>query len=177
MLTVIDHNHLILEDMPGNITKDGMLIAFAKVDEHMEPLPGAKLKLTDKVANVVLDEWTTDGTEHVYGQILPGTYVLTETAAPNGYELADPIEFEVMPDGTVMVNGKALPVPVVTMIDKDDTEKKPGDNPSKSATPSAPNVRTRSLVNTGSPAAIAMLAAFALLGAGAGLLVVRRRRS
>lgn len=184
-VTVVDTNHLILEDKLDNISKSGMLIEVAKVDENGDALAGADLKVTSKDTGELVAEWTTDGTNYILDRVFPGVYVLEETAAPEGYALADPIEFEVMVTGEVVVNGETLDVPVITMTDlpKEEVTKKPSENPSTTAKPSdstsvkKTNPHVRSLVNTGSPVVVALTVAFALMGTGAGVLAVRRRRS
>jgi hypothetical protein len=64
-------------------------------------LAGAVLTVTDKSGTVV-ERWTSDGTIHVILGLTPGaTYTLTEESAPNGYTVAESIEFTVTTDGTV----------------------------------------------------------------------------
>ena len=57
-------------------------------------LPGARLKITDSEGKIV-DEWTSTNTPHVIKKIKIGKYALTEITAPNGYEVAEKIEFEI----------------------------------------------------------------------------------
>lgn len=75
-------------------------------------LPGAKLKITDKDGKLVKDldgkelEWTST-TKEVSFHLAAGTYYLTETIAPEGYELSDTtIEFTVTEDGKVKMDKK-----------------------------------------------------------------------
>lgn len=75
-------------------------------------LPGAKLKVTDKDGKVVTDldgkelEWISS-TKEVSFHLAAGTYYLTETIAPEGYELSDTtIEFTVTEDGKVKMDKK-----------------------------------------------------------------------
>ena len=68
-------------------------VITTKVDENGDPLSGAVLQIIDSEGNVV-DEWTTDGTEHE--SLLPeGDYVLHEVSAPEGYKLASDKAFTV----------------------------------------------------------------------------------
>lgn len=75
-------------------------------------LPGAKLKITDKDGKIVKDldgkelEWVSS-TKEVSFHLAAGTYYLTETIAPEGYELSDTtIEFTVTEDGKVKMDKK-----------------------------------------------------------------------
>ena len=58
-----------------------------------EPLSGCVLQVLDSDGRVV-DEWTTDGSEHEINYLTEGeTYRLHEVSAPDDYQLADDIEF------------------------------------------------------------------------------------
>lgn len=68
-------------------------VITTKVDENGNPLSGAVLQILDSEGNVV-DEWTSDGTEHE--SLLPeGDYILHEVSAPEGYKLASDKAFTV----------------------------------------------------------------------------------
>ena len=63
-------------------------------------LEGAHLEVTDSDGNVV-DEWTSTTQPHLIEGLNGGqTYTLTETIAPNGYTIANSIQFTVNSDGT-----------------------------------------------------------------------------
>ena len=76
-------------------------------------IAGAKLRVTDE-SGAAVQEWTSAAAEHSF-TVKPGTYVLHEDAAPNGYKVANDITFTVSVDGTVTVDGKT--VDKVIMID------------------------------------------------------------
>ena len=80
-------------------------VSIRKVDaENNSDLSGAHLVITD-ASNAVVTQWDTDGRAHPVDGLKPGTYTLTETAKPDGYEFADPITFKVESDGSVTVDG------------------------------------------------------------------------
>lgn len=63
-------------------------------------LAGATLTITDKDGNVI-EEWVSTDTVHRIIGIAPGDYTLTETMAPEGYLLANSIDFTVEETGEV----------------------------------------------------------------------------
>lgn len=85
-----------------NITKNPR-IEISKVDATTgKELEGAHLVLKDSNNNII-DEWTSTKEVHIIEKnITPGKYTLTETIAPEGYELStETITFEVKDDGSV----------------------------------------------------------------------------
>ena len=71
---------------------------FSKVNENGQRIAGAKLQILDSSNAVVVPTWTSSATGDytVKGKLIVGKkYKLHEVAAPNGYSLADDIEFEV----------------------------------------------------------------------------------
>lgn len=133
-----------------NITEDGqtveitaenkpITVEFSKRDTEGNELKGAKLQIVDEKGNVI-EEWTSDGTNHIVKKLKAGKYVLTETAAPDGYEIATDISFEVFEDGTVKVgNTETVAVskdrnPLIVMVDEAEEKQitpQTGDNRSK----------------------------------------------
>ena len=83
-----------------------------------DELPGATLTVyetdnngekTDTIAKTVKDEeltWVSGTTEKVIKGLTPGTYILHEEAAPDGYLVTTDIEFTVNEDGTITSNGE-----------------------------------------------------------------------
>ena len=133
-----------------NITEDGqtveitaenkpITVEFSKRDTEGNELKGAKLQIVDEKGNVI-EEWTSDGTNHIVKKLKAGKYVLTETAAPDGYEIATDISFEVFEDGTVKAgNTETVAVskdgnPLIVMVDEAEENQitpQTGDNRSK----------------------------------------------
>ena len=76
-------------------------VEISKQDVNTEKeLPGAKLQIKDSEDKVV-EEWTSTSEAH-YIEMLPiGKYTLVETSAPNGYEVSDPVSFEIKDTGEV----------------------------------------------------------------------------
>lgn len=86
-LTVSDHETKVSIQKIDSVTK--------------EELSGAKLVLKDK-DGMVIDQWITGKMPHeINGVLVAGeTYILYEEEAPDGYLLAEPIEFTVAGEGT-----------------------------------------------------------------------------
>lgn len=133
-----------------NITEDGqtveitaenkpITVEFSKRDTEGNELKGAKLQIVDEKGNVI-EEWISDGTNHIVKKLKAGKYVLTETAAPDGYEIATDISFEVFEDGTVKAgNTETVAVskdgnPLIVMVDEAEEKQitpQTGDNRSR----------------------------------------------
>ncbi|MFQ9515997.1 MAG: SpaA isopeptide-forming pilin-related protein [Eubacterium sp.] len=71
----------------------------------------------EKDTNIIVDEWTGTGKPHkVYGLVAGETYYFNELIAPDGYTLAQSIEFTVSEDGkSILINGENSNI--VTMYD------------------------------------------------------------
>ena len=69
-----------------------------KVDADGKPVEGAELEVRDRRGNLI-DKWTSDGTTHDISNLLVGeVYTLIEVKAPEGWVLANPVEFIVLDD-------------------------------------------------------------------------------
>ena len=109
-------------------------VEISKRDADGNELKGAQMQLLDDKGTVV-DEWTSDGTNHIVAKHSAGKYILKETAAPEGYILATDICFEVLNDGTVKVDGAETTAvsengnPLIVMIDEAEQKELPQDTP------------------------------------------------
>ncbi len=103
-------------------------VRVQKVDTKGDPLPRAKLRITGKrtdtvsAENIEKIEWETTRDDYVI-KLHPGTYTLSEVYAPDGYALAEPIEFTVEEDtknnkGIVKVKGAEVEAATLIMTDK-----------------------------------------------------------
>ena len=101
---------------------EAITVEISKQDIYGDELAGAEMQLIDSEGNVV-DEWTSDGTNHVVTELPVGKYVLKEIAAPDGYVIATDISFEVFTDGYAIVeNVDSTAVtedghPLIVMVD------------------------------------------------------------
>ena len=95
-------------DANGNVTEVTMLddttkLHVTKKDITGEKeLAGAALEVKDTDGNII-DAWVSDGTEHqIIGVLAVGKkYILHEVSAPDGYVVAEDVEFEVNADGSI----------------------------------------------------------------------------
>ena len=97
-------------------------VEISKQDIYGSELAGAEMQLVDENGEVI-DEWVSNGTNHVVTELPVGKYVLKEIAAPDGYVIATDISFEVFTDGSAIVeNVDATAVtedghPLIVMVD------------------------------------------------------------
>ena len=94
-------------------------VEFSKVDaSNKEELPGAHLELHDSEGNLI-DSWVSTSETHKI-TLLDGIYTLTETIAPEGYELSqESITFEISEQSIVnkivMENKPYIEVPITDL--------------------------------------------------------------
>lgn len=141
---------------------------------------GAHLKIVsaDK-PDQVIDEWDTTDVDHDSVSLEPGNYILEETYAPDGFELAGPVPFEVRSDGKLIIGDAAQSGNEIVMVDPVKTE--PDGDADEDADGETSGGRTvvESLIHavrTGDAAKTALW--IALMAAAVCLIVVlvRRRR-
>ncbi len=111
----------------GKVQQVFMQDDFTKVEiskkdiTNGEELRGAHLRITDTDGSVVA-EWVTDGQPHRIDRLQSGEYLLTETAAPNGYKLAENVRFVVEESGRIQkVTMYDAPVGTFTISKLDET--------------------------------------------------------
>ena len=100
---------------PTPRTKTEITIRKVGSDDANTGLAGATLAV--KQGNTVVDTWITDSTAHKLS-LSAGTYTLCETKAPEGYEVAADIKFQVTSDGKLLINEQEVSTLTVTMTDK-----------------------------------------------------------
>lgn len=73
-----------------------LTIAVTKKDITTgEILPGATLAIKD-ANGTILDQWVSEDTAHIMKKLPEGTYILSEISAPEGFEVAEDMEFKVV---------------------------------------------------------------------------------
>ena len=91
---LLDDATVIMQD---DITK----VQISKKDlTTNEELPGAELIITDEKGSEI-DRWISTDAPHYMEKLPAGKYTLTEVTAPDGYAIAERMEFEVLPNGEV----------------------------------------------------------------------------
>ena len=96
--------------------KDGKLVEDENVKEGVVTMKDEQYKggvsiskqvlgQGTELAGAAIDSWVSDGTQHKIEDLADGTYVLTETSAPEGYEVAESIEFTIK-DGKLVNSGE-----------------------------------------------------------------------
>ena len=116
-----------------SIAEDGKLIEItaenkpvtveiSKRDIYGNELVGAEMVL-ENADGEIIDEWISDGTNHVVSKLGAGEYVLKEIAAPDGYVIATDIKFTVDVYGNITVENVEATVtsengnPLIVMVD------------------------------------------------------------
>lgn len=107
------NNYLVSEDIEFTVTEnlENQVITMKdiKLDDvfitkydatTMKELPGAHLEIRDKEGQLV-EEWISTEQQHKVKLAVGETYTLTETIAPDGYKIAQSIEFTVIDNGEV----------------------------------------------------------------------------
>ena len=89
---------VVMENMPAE--KNPIYISKKDITTG-EELAGAHLELKDEEGNLI-EAWVSANESHMIEELKAGKYFLTETLAPEGYELStETVEFVVKADGAV----------------------------------------------------------------------------
>ena len=117
------------EERPGGPHEKTDVVEISKRDITTgNELPGAKLEIVNKETGEVFETWISESTPHYVRGLSRGIwYTLIETTAPNGYEVAESVDFRVNENGTV------------THVIMYDSPEKPGATPQGNA----PAARTK----------------------------------
>ncbi len=86
------------------VPAEGMTVPFEKIDRQGNPVSGAEISIEGLDVNFSCD-WETDGTIKEL-KLHPGTYLMMEDRAPEGYRAAENIIFRVKPDLELVLIGK-----------------------------------------------------------------------
>ena len=112
--------YLVAEDVKFSVKATGEIQKVVMKDESLkaviskqdittgEELPGAKLQILDENGDVV-EEWVSTSEPHEIDMLPAGDYVLREETAPDGYLVAEDVEFS--------ITGEGLSAPVVMKDD------------------------------------------------------------
>lgn len=99
---IVTYKKPLLAESSANLSiHSNASIEVLKTDADGKALSGATLQVKNS-SGTVIDTWTTDGQKHKVSNLSSGTYVLSETAAPNGYKLStETVKFTVDATGKV----------------------------------------------------------------------------
>lgn len=115
----ISENGAVVEIIAEN---KPITVEISKRDVYGNELKGAKMQLIN-VNGEIVDEWTSEGTNHVVSELPVGDYTLKESAAPEGYVIATEIGFTVDIYGNVTVENVESSAtsengnPLIVMVD------------------------------------------------------------
>ena len=114
----------LLDDATVIMRDDITKVQISKKDlTTKEELPGAELVIKDKDGTEI-DRWISTNGPHYVEKMPAGDYTLTEITAPNGYKVAESIDFTVLPTGEMQ-----------TVVMKDAREDTPTPTPDNTPTP------------------------------------------
>ncbi len=99
---IVTYKKPLLAESSANLSiHSNASIEVLKTDADGKALSGATLQIKNSNGTVI-DTWTTDGQKHKVSNLSSGTYVLSETSAPNGYKLStETVKFTVDATGKV----------------------------------------------------------------------------
>ena len=162
-------------------------VKISKVDiTTNEELPGAELVIKDKDGTEI-DRWISTNGPHYVEKMPAGDYTLTEITAPNGYKVAESIDFTVLPTGemqtVVMKDAREdtpTPTPDNTPTPDHTPQPTPNTTPAPTPVPAAPTATPTPLLTipkTGDNSSLGLLLAIAGISlAGLAVLVHKSAR-
>lgn len=166
---------------------DTIKVKISKVDiTTNEELPGAELVIKDKDGTEI-DRWISTNGPHYVEKMPAGDYTLTEITAPNGYKVAESIDFTVLPTGemqtVVMKDAREdtpTPTPDNTPTPDHTPQPTPNTTPAPTSVPAAPTATPTPLLTipkTGDNSSLGLLLAIAGISlAGLAVLVHKSAR-
>ena len=162
---------------------DTIKVKISKVDiTTNEELPGAELVIKDKDGTEI-DRWISTNEPHYVEKMPAGDYTLTEITAPNGYKVAESIDFTVLPTGemqTVVMKDAREDTPTPTPDTTPTPDHTPQPTPNTTPAPAAPTATPTPLLTipkTGDNSPLGLLLAIAGISlAGLAVLVHKSAR-
>ena len=162
---------------------DTIKVKISKVDiTTNEELPGAELVIKDKDGTEI-DRWISTNGPHYVEKMPAGDYTLTEITAPNGYKVAESIDFTVLPTGemqTVVMKDAREDTPTPTPDNTPTPDHTPQPTPNTTPAPAAPTATPTPLLTipkTGDNSPLGLLLAIAGISlAGLAVLVHKSAR-
>ena len=162
---------------------DTIKVKISKVDiTTNEELPGAELVIKDKDGTEI-DRWISTNGPHYVEKMPAGDYTLTEITAPNGYKVAESIDFTVLPTGemqTVVMKDALEDTPTPTPDNTPTPDHTPQPTPNTTPAPAAPTATPTPLLTipkTGDNSSLGLLLAIAGISlAGLAVLVHKSAR-
>ena len=177
----------LLDDATVIMRDDITKVQISKKDlTTKEELPGAELVIKDKDGTEI-DRWISTNGPHYVEKMPAGDYTLTEITAPNGYKVAESIDFTVLPTGemqtVVMKDAREdtpTPTPDNTPTPDHTPQPTPNTTPAPTPVPAAPTATPTPLLTipkTGDNSSLGLLLAIAGISlAGLAVLVHKSAR-
>ena len=173
----------LLDDATAIMQDDITKVQISKKDlTTKEELPGAELVIKDKDGKEI-DRWISTNEPHYVEKMPAGDYTLTEITAPNGYKVAESIDFTVLPTGeiqTVVMKDAREDTPTPTPDNTPTPDHTPQPTPNTTPAPAAPTATPTPLLTipkTGDNSSLGLLLAIAGISlAGLAVLVHKSAR-
>lgn len=190
--------YAIAERMEFEVLPNGEVQTFEMFDDTIkvkiskkdlttnEELPGAELVIKDKDGTEI-DRWISTNEPHYVEKMPAGDYTLTEITAPNGYKVAESIDFTVLPTGEIQTvvmedarEDTPTPTPDNTPTPDHTPQPTPNTTPAPTPVPAAPTATPTPLLTipkTGDNSSLGLLLAIAGISlAGLAVLVHKSAR-